>query len=398
MKDIRVAYRLTAILLLLLAVLLGAFVLAGKRSVEAYVQEAVRECSSTEGSRSECYERTIVALYPRLSVEEIFAVVREMRELDPEYQFCHVLGHKLGEKAVERDPARWLEVMPQNPPDGLCSNGFIHGVVGGRFRADVLDEATLEKSIPDFSRACEPRENWAPSPLDQAICYHGMGHLYMFITDADVPKALSLCERTAEGNNPGRDFRTVCREGVFMQIYQPLEPDDFLLIERMPEKPTKETVRQFCARYERPEYVGACLRESWPLFREELFEGGEFAAFCSDQPNEAEETTCYMAAFTIFSRQSLEDPQKVLEVCSKAPTDRRGLCYFSGAQALLEEDRAEAWKAIDFCNAAPSPYARKCLEELLSTVQFNFASGTQGERDFCAVLPVDMQARCPSSE
>ena len=46
------------------------------------------------------------------------------------------------------------------------------------------------------------------------------------------------------------------------------------MIERMTVKPMKETVREFCAAYrDVPEYEGACLRESWPFFREEITTG-----------------------------------------------------------------------------------------------------------------------------
>src|SRR3989344_3814855 len=207
-----------------LAALLMWFVLSSR---ETALVKIVHDCAQAR-DRSACYEAEVPTLYPQLSVAQVFDIVREIRREDPSYQFCHVLAHKIGERVVAEDPERWIDAIPLNPPDGLCSNGFIHGVVGGRFRAEVLDDETLEKLIPDFSRACEPRKGWQPSSLDQAICYHGIGHLYMFVTDADIPKALSLCERTARGSDPERDFRRVCREGVFMQIYQPLEPDDYL--------------------------------------------------------------------------------------------------------------------------------------------------------------------------
>ncbi len=74
-----------------------------------------------------------------------------------------------------------------------------------------------------------------------------MGHLYDFITNANLPKALGLCERTVP-----EAFRWVCIEGVFMQIYQPLEPDDFQLIAQMKMKSTPDTVRPFGAGFHAP--------------------------------------------------------------------------------------------------------------------------------------------------
>ena len=366
---------------------------SSENAVIARAHGFVELCASAR-NKSLCYEREVLPLLSIVSVEDVFNIIREIRRLDSEYQFCHVLAHKLGEAVVAEDPEHWMEAIPLNPPDGLCSNGFIHGVIGGRFRTEVLDDETLEKLIPDFSRACEPRKGWQPSSLDQAICYHGIGHLYMFVTDADIPKALSLCERTARGSDPERDFRRVCREGVFMQIYQPLEPDDFLLIDRMPLKPSTTTVRQFCARYERDKYEGACLHESWPYFRKEILDGSGIERFCSGQPNLAEDTACYESAFSILGRLSLGKLERAAAACSVVPEERRSMCYERVALAILEEDRSESRRAISFCNDAPTPLQPKCLEFLARIARFNYVPGTPQHRIFCSALPIDFRRGC----
>jgi len=354
----------------------------------------VRESCAKEPDRGACYEKEMPILLESMSLEDVFQVIRLIREKDTSYQFCHVLAHKLGEKVVAQDPARWIEAMALNPSDGLCSNGFIHGVVGGKFRAEVLDDATLEKFIPDFSRACKPRVNWQPSLLDQAICYHGMGHLYMFITDADISKALSICERTSISNTG--DFRRVCREGVFMQIYQPLEPDDFLMIERMAVKPTKKTVRQFCARFTNDAYEGACLRESWPYVREELLkEKGAIDTFCSDQPNAEEESACYDAALSIIGRQTLGNEDAALTACSGLRAEeKRSECYARVALAYLEEDRGDPAPAVTFCRSVPEAHASGCLAQLSERAEFIFGEDTAALRRFCVELPFPFQRDC----
>ncbi|TSC62228.1 MAG: hypothetical protein Athens041674_533 [Parcubacteria group bacterium Athens0416_74] len=360
---------------------------AGARSAHSEAQRIVKICSGELG-HAECYEREIPRLLPSHSLESAFEVVRQVRAIDPAYQFCHVLAHKLGERIVAEDPERWVDAIPLNPADGLCSNGFIHGVLGGRFRAEVLDSVTLQKLIPDFTRACAPREGWNPTDLDTAICSHGMGHLYMFISDADIPSSLSLCENTMP-----EALKRVCREGVYMQIYQPLEPDDFLLIERMPVKPTKETVRSFCARYQKDEYEGACLRESWPFFREELKTGEGIAQFCSGQPNSQEEIACYEAALTLSGRFTLGDSSQALSLCGEVREPWRPMCYASGARAILEEDRVDGSKAITFCMNAPALHQVECLTSLADTANFIFGDTSEKER-FCAQIPRELRMRC----
>ncbi len=216
MRSWRFRARFVLILLALaLLVYAGSMTYTGVRS-ENLARTIVDRCQD-EGDRPACYEREVPALYPQRSVEELFDTIRTVRTLYSSYQFCHVAAHKLGEKVVAEDPDAWVDAIALNPADGLCSNGFIHGVVGGRFRAEVLDEKTMTSLMPDFRRACEERSDWQPSSLDRAICYHGMGHLFLFISDGNIDRALATCESATDAN-----YRRVCAQGVFMQIYQPL--------------------------------------------------------------------------------------------------------------------------------------------------------------------------------
>lgn len=358
-------------------------------AMSAVASGIVTKCVGSGPDHAVCYESEVPALYPQFSVPQLFDIIRSIRLGDPSYQFCHVLAHKVGERVVAEDPSAWIDAIPLNPPDGLCSNGFIHGVVGGRFRAEVLDDATIEAFLEDFKAACEPREEWRPSDLDRAICYHGLGHLYDFITNADIPKALSLCERTAPS-----DFRRVCVQGVFMQIYQPLEPDDYLLIEQMPVKPTKETVQQYCATFKEPLYVGSCLSESWPYAREELLDGTGVQSFCAGQPSERETEQCYITAASIVGRMSLSNAEQITRACSGFPIAERATCYTYSAQAVLEENLNDASKAVAVCLSAGGTTADQCIETLVDHALFTFGGRTTVHAEFCSSVPAKFRDRC----
>ncbi len=354
--------------------------------------EMLEKCAG-EGDHSRCYENEVPKLYPENSIREVFEVVAEIRKRDPSYQFCHVLAHKLGEEVVAEDPSKWLDAMPMNPPNSLCSNGFIHGVIVGRFRNDALDDASLQGAVDDFKKACEPRETWSPSPLDQAICYHGMGHLFTFITNADLKRALTVCN--AVGQSPTGNFMRVCREGVYMQIYQPLEPDDFELVAQLDVKPTKENYRAFCKTYSsRPEELGACLREAWPLFRVGLLDGTEAARFCSRQPNAEEEDSCYQSVSSIIGRMSLGSMGKADTACSALPEKRQAMCYSFSAQAILEEDLQDSTRAIGLCDQAPAAISDECLAGLARRASFTFPTGSLARDALCDALPEKHQAMC----
>ena len=376
-----------------MALLIGffGFGFLERASVEASALAIVEECTSKGGDRGQCYEKTVPDLYPTLSIPEIFDVIREIRKSDSSYQFCHVLAHKLGELVVAEDPARWVDVIPLNPSDGMCSNGFVHGVTVGRFRDDVLTPEQMQENLVDFKRACEPRADWAATSLDQAICYHGMGHLFMFITNGDYRRSLEGCD--AIGRSPTGDFMRVCREGVFMQTYQPLEPDDFALIELLPEKPTKENYRRLCAQFSEDAEEGACLREAWPFFREEIIEDGGAVTFCSRQPNATETSACYDSVFAILGRQTLGRPDTAEKTCATVPDSERVKCFASVAGSILEEDRTDGQRSVDFCNRAEGETRMACMQTLASRARFIFGDTPEKTR-FCSLLPTEVQERC----
>jgi hypothetical protein len=360
--------------------------------VAAVAKQIVAECSVDEGDHGPCYESAVPALYPGMGMTQLFDVVRKIRTLDPSYQFCHVLAHKLGERAIADDPNNWLAAIPINPTDGLCSNGFIHGVIVGRFDNAVLDDATIDAYTPDFARACEPHDGWQPSALDQAMCYHGMGHLFDFITNAKIPKALELCQTVAK--SPTGDFRQVCLEGVFMQFYQPLEPEDYALVDKLPLKLTKNTVRPFCNSFTDPEVRGSCLRESWPLFREDIVSGTGAAAFCAGQPTVAEEEHCYQSASSIVGRLLLGQPDAVSSTCDNFPPKWQSTCYAFGAQAVLEERRSDLSGALAICELGVPVVGTSCIEMLVDHARFIFGADINTKRAFCALVPDYLKKKC----
>lgn len=361
-------------------------------SVAAVAKGVVADCSKVEGDRGPCYESAVPALYPGMSMPQLFDVVRTIRTLDPGYQFCHVLAHKLGERAIADDPNTWLAAIPSNPADGLCSNGFIHGVIVGRFDNAVLDDATIDAYTPDFARACEPKSGWQPSALDQAMCYHGMGHLFDFITNAKISKALGLCQIVAQ--SPTGDFRQVCLEGVFMQFYQPLEPEDFALVDKLPLKLTKTSVRPFCNSFSAPEVRGACLREAWPLYMEEIKSGTGAGAFCSGQPDGTEERYCYQSISSIVGRLSLGAPAAASKACDRFPPKWQSTCYAFSAQAVLEERRSDTAGALAVCELGLPVVGTSCVEMLVDHARFIFGADTAARRSLCGQVPDFLKEKC----
>ena len=179
-----------------------------------------------------------------------------------------------------------------------------------------------------------------------------------------------------------------------MQIYQPLEPDDYLMIERMPVKPATTTVRYFCSAFKHDEDEGACLRESWPFFRVGIINGTGAKSFCSSQPNADEETKCYQSISAIVGRMTLGEPEKSVSACGKFPESEQDICYGAIAQAVLEENRSDAGEAIALCKLAPGVHANECMSTLVEHAASIFGRDILRYNRFCALLPSALQREC----
>jgi len=387
-------FLLVVLILVEVGVLLSPILKGKSYTLQAYAQSVIETCKD-EKYRPTCYEREIPDLLSVISIEEVFDVLRLVQEKDSSYRFCHVLAHEVGERETAKDPSLWFDVIPRCPTDGLCSNGCIHGATVERFSKEVLSDEEIELAIPDLAIACEPRGDWNPSPLDQAICYHGLGHMGIHITKADIGKSLEICDLIARKED-GRNYEQVCDEGVYMQLFQPLEPEDFALIDELSMKPSAENLSEFCRNNSSSAAEeAACWREGWPFFREKLQSGGGIVEFCSHSPNEEQEENCYGTVLAVLGRTSLDNPEQAVRVCSELPAIRQGQCFSIAAVAVVEEGRKRGVEAVAFCKSAPSEeLTGVCYDTLVSRASFVFHPTSPEFGAMCDALPQPWQERC----
>ena len=233
-----------------------------QKNLKKYAEEVLTKCKNAP-YRPACFDKEIPKLMDYISMQDAFGVAKIISAQDKEYTHCHVLGHYLSGRETKKDPSKWKDVVAQCPTT-ICNNGCLHGPLLSRFNNETLTDKQIEEIKPDLKDVCEPRGSWRPLPVEISMCYHGMGHLNMYITGADINKSIELCEY--EGvKEDGKNHVQTCTQGVFMQIYQPLEPEDFALTEHLTQ--TKDTVSDFCDTFS-GESWGACNSESWALFRD----------------------------------------------------------------------------------------------------------------------------------
>jgi len=365
--------------------------LATTNIFEKNATEILDRCSSVS-HRPSCYDREVPKLLGEISMEEAFEVTRLIQEKDQGYFYCHVLGHNLSAKETAKNPEKWKDVVARCPSN-ICSNGCIHGAFQERFRAEALPEATIEELKPELAGICEQREGWNPTNMERATCYHALGHLTMYMTDADIEKSTGLCEEITALSG-SQQLAPICFDGVFMQIFQPLEPEDFVLIEG--KQPTREELPSFCQEFE-GHRKGSCWNEGWPLFIKEILTSEGVVEFCSELPELFLQQRCYNAMFYVVPTQFQLDEGRMQQYCSSLPDPQRGQCFANAASRLIETDATLVENSVRICESAANFGAEEqCYQELLFYSMYNFHAGSEDFLKLCSALPEPWTQQCLS--
>lgn len=385
------------LLFLVLSTLFGSVVsfvtstLGIHSSFESVATSIVRECAKTNYPPS-CYDEEIPKLMDRgFSMEDAFHVTAIVQSMDSNYFYCHVLGHNLSAKEAAKDLSKWTEVVAR-APSGICSNGAIHGAFQERFRDEVLSKEQLEELMPQLVGICQDSENKIFTGLEKASCHHAIGHLSMYMTGANINASTGVCDRVSE--ELGEDYTQTCYEGAYMQIFQPLEPEDFALIRDI-EPQNQDEAYIFCERFT-GKRRSACHRESWPHYREAITtDAGALQEFCNFVPDSESVKICYNAMFYVIAAQLNFDERKIISICESLPEERMGQCFANSASRFIETDYRLSEKAAHLCAVAESyGVGERCYNELLFYSTFNFLEGSDAFITMCDTLPESWKNRC----
>ena len=384
--------------------------------IEAYVASILEKCSTgaSSGERRICYEAQVPKLLDTISLKDAFRITELIQEQDTDYLWCHNMGHQISEREYAKDPAQWKSVMNQCPV-GTCSNGCIHGAIQAHFRAASVSGAQLENLIPDLQNLCEEREGWNPTGLEQASCYHELGHLSVYLTGSDIHKSAEICNRVGIKDD-GRNFLQTCNEGIFMQVFEPRDPEDFALVYNLiPQKEVLSSCEQFegeekGACWERgwggnassfcEQFVGemesACIRESWVVYDKEKIKTPEgVIEFCSYSQDPSEKRKCYNGLF--YSLMSLFEfnEERMKKLCTGLPEDVMSQCFANTASRMIETDKDLVARSIAVCEYARNfGVEEQCYLELLYYSDFSFHPGSKELEQYCSHIPEPWNTKC----
>jgi len=363
------------------------------QSDAALAHGVVAECAengTADGQKDLCYEKAIPALMDKgISMERAYAITVIVQDLDPSYHYCHVLAHNISAKETAKDSSKWKDIIARAPA-GICGNGALHGAFQERFRSVSLPDASVEEVTGMLRGACDLRPGWAPTLIEQSSCMHGMGHLLLFITEANVQRSLALCEVLANG--PSRDFRETCREGIFMQIYQPLEPEDIGLVKKLAPEAKKNRVA-FCGRFPEPIFA-TCIKESWPVLRDRIMTKEGLEAVCTPLTGMEGYDNCFRGATFVVMGMKEYDSKSMLALCSLLTRKNdRDICVARTAERFVETDWRNVPQALAVCAASPES-AGPCWDQLTGYAENGMRADSPQTKALCGGMPEPWRAKC----
>jgi hypothetical protein len=370
--------------LALAALCVAGYVALGGRDALARSADAVIAACADHSYPPSCYDAEIPKLMDRgLSMEEAFAVARAVQEATDGYYYCHVLGHNLSAKETAKDPSQWTEVVARCPV-GMCSNGCLHGAAQERFRQETPAAADIDAALPEIEGICESTRTAG----DRASCTHALGHLFMYLAGGDAGNATALCDRATDAS-----LARTCYEGAYMQVFQPLEPEDRALTRDI-DAATPDDARAYCAAYS-GDRLAACSRESWPVYGKAIEEPSTVEAFCALVPGERAAKDCYSALSYILAAKLLFDEERIAGFCAALPAARRGLCFGNAVSRYLATDARLIPDAAALCALAEERGAGEgCYRGLLLSAAFTYGEGSEEAKEACSFVPDSRKEGC----
>lgn len=355
--------------------------------------EAVIETCAAESYRPSCYDRELPKYMDQgYSMEEVFGITKAVQTFDPEYQYCHVLGHYLSQKETAKDPSKWKDVIAR-APRGICSNGAIHGAFQERFQVESLPEAAVSELKKELFGICEPRKGWEATQLERGSCLHALGHLTMYATDGNIDKSLALCDELLIADERSTNVQ-LCYDGAFMQIFQPLEPEDIALVDHY-DVDSSAKAQDFCEQYTGAQF-GSCNSESWPLVTEKMNDPQQIGSVCEPVAEDSwQHERCLNGVFYVVVAMMNLETARVYDFCSQVPDSLTARCFSNAVSRMVEVDWDNAEAAVRLCaESAQVGASEACYNELLTASTYSFTAGSPEFVNLCEQMPGSYKKAC----
>jgi|SRR3989344_6321513 len=368
--------------------------------LSGYITTILKDCQDAK-FKDQCYKGKVLSLTNAfsLSMQDAFAITDLLQQQSTSYMNCHDLAHELGALETKKDPNRWKDVIVSCPTT-MCNNGCSHGVLTERYKAGYLSDEQIEDAKKEFVDICMPRDNWHPSNAGIYNCHHGIGHLSMYITKANIKKSIQLCKDIGKKPN-GIDYTETCIGAIFMTIFQPLDTDDTELIAKIAPTKTKSDVEKFCRQFTEIPF-NACHRESWTYFWDQIQTPKGLRDFCEYTSDTKEQLKCYsqlMSPLTSNFVLKENNLPKLASFCKLLPSTFQSVCFANAARRILQINASFVDKAVSVCNLAEKNSkedGKTCYDHIIRYGGwiYNLDKQKNEYRDYCNQFPEIWKDKC----
>lgn len=324
MKEKILSVRTTAVLVIIVAAYLGAFLHEEKSLSTGLSPEDY--ASTLKG-----YTKLVYDQNPRVALA---ALRRDMKEKAFTLSDCHTLAHDIGRESYRKyrnfgDAASYF--------NEVCASGYLHGAI----------ETHLSQSdtvLETMQTTCTP---YLQSKFLSFSCYHGMGHALMYYTNNDLPQSLEACEKYEE------EFaREGCVGGVFMANFSAnptMHPSKYLKKDDVfyPCREQTERNKNECYAYV-PWSRGA-------FYEEDYFEA--FAICKNAEPPHRK--SCAFGAGALAAEGNIDDLKILKKICTEGEPSLVPACI-DGAARIIVLYTASNGLAKEFCETLQPPHKWTC--------------------------------------
>lgn len=307
-----------------------------------FVRQAMAACFNG-GGRHDCYKDAAKRFFQRFGLKGTLTLLAQNESAPEVYARCHEVTHYLSRQEFER-----LESIPlvYAQCDSTCHGGCYHGTLEASLSRATSDDAA-DALTEQFPQVCGSATDY-PRPLVFNECFHGLGHAAMFVTDADLPRSLRLCDTLTTP-----DKRERCYSGAFM------------------ENSSSST---------NLDHPSAYIRADDPYFP-------------CNRLDERYLKICYRYQSSHFALISRHDWQKVSALCDGVPAAYRTECFRTvGTNQVGFTKDPSAWKAN--CELMPPPYQATCVAGVVSSLTYRFVGDVRRVEAFCQLTKPEHQHSC----
>lgn len=305
--------------------------------------------------KGQCLRRLAIDAITNYSVEEIDSVIRTISDSNKR-QWCHEFMHYSGWEVYKKTGSIFDSFLQAS---NECDSGMYHGIV-----EEYINQTKISLDADEFisiiPQACEGENfNQNLSSGMKSLCYHGLGHAFMLITDNNLNESLKYCDYLSAP--------IPCYTGTFMentqskQVGRSNHPSKFSYDRENPDYPCSgldEKYKDQCYIYKGISNVvqtGGDFKQAFkdclkvmPQYQNSCFWGvgsnipgphwstqttAEKCSIALEISQEAYEQ-CIYGAMSFVVQLNLGDPKAATEFCEVVDKNYKDICYRAAGISL----------------------------------------------------------------